>query len=723
MSLPARDQLDTPQQWDPFKGWLQQFWDHAASMPYANKARGSWAAGTAYAAGDYVERSGALYIAQSGHVSSGSFTADQTAGRWSFLDSALAAAVSINAKVAAVDGQIQAMLAELDAQAAVTETGQNRAAVAVDRAAIELVKGHVDGALDSILIAAGDFPTDAAGRAAVADGESYRVEGDGARVAVSRRRRINADESMITGIVPDSRLIEKMVDSAPGLYLSTSTSDVLPIAGDPNGGILLGVDAVSGTPVGVIPDRLRSDAQEFAAMGGAGIAKYDNPADDLLPIVGAPDAGGMNVQLGVYASTGMPAGDLAERIGALSGYSPVPLPMQARSVLAQVNGAPSLGQSNTVGAKGQPPLSTVQPYLNLTFAGGPKAAAGQTASKPCVEDSLSEGGVNSGDRGETICSGMVNWMTRLAMIENGFSAADLVMFTSAPGQGGQKIVNIKKGTVFYTRFLAHVTAAKAIATAAGKTYAVQFVAFIEGETDCDEGTSYATYLAEQLQIATDIDIDVRAITGQTAPVHMLLVQCSYRAVSSGGAIILAQNEAARQHPLIHLVNPTYYIPFSSDNLHRTNVGHLLQGRILGRAGKELVINGNVPSKVIGTSATAVGLELAVRCETPRQLVIDAKTYPATDYGIRVLDDTGTVPISNIRALGREVTMTLGRALGTNPRVRYGLDYLGAGLTITAGASGNLRDTTPDACLITDTSYSMAHRALAFQLPINVLELA
>lgn len=128
MSLPARDQLDTPQQWDPFKGWLQQFWDHAASMPYANKARGAWTAGTAYAAGEYVERSGAIYIAQSGHVSGGSFDADRDAGRWSFLDSALAAAVSINAKVAAVDGQIQQVLAALSEAALITATGQNAAA-------------------------------------------------------------------------------------------------------------------------------------------------------------------------------------------------------------------------------------------------------------------------------------------------------------------------------------------------------------------------------------------------------------------------------------------------------------------------------------------------------------------------------------------------------------------------------------------------------------------
>lgn len=62
-----------------------------------------------------------------------------------------------------------------------------------------------------------------------------------------------------------------------------------------------------------------------------------------------------------------------------------------------------------------------------------------------------------------------------------------------------------------------------------------------------------------------------------------------------------------------------------------------------------------------------------------------------------------------------MVITLAAAPSGAVVVRYALDYLGAGLTITNGASGNLRDSTPDTITISGTARPLYHVAPAFSL--------
>ncbi len=384
----------------------------------------------------------------------------------------------------------------------------------------------------------------------------------------------------------------------------------------------------------------------------------------------------------------------------------------------------SYGQSLSVGAEGQPPLSTSQPYSNKTFSGGVKSAVGTGTSTAMalVEDSLGEGGATGTNRGETPCSGAANWCAQLAAVEAGIDPSTLVLFASAPGQGGTRIDELSKGTAPYIRLLGHVTAAKALATAAGAGYAVLVIYVAQGESDCDGGTSRSLYTSRWNQCIGDLNTDIKAITGQSEDVRFLFYQTAYKAVASGGAIALAQRDLAESNPLVDLVAPIHHLTYTSGGLHLTNASYLRLGRAFGRAIKQVLIDQRRPDCIRPVSATARGTTLTIQFRSPNPLKLDTDMLAATtNYGFKVIDDTGTLTLSNIVASGWTVTMTLNRSLGSNPKARYGLDYLGSGLKIVSGASVNLRDSTPDTFKISGVTYPAWHVAAAFELPIINLD--
>lgn len=98
------------------------------------------------------------------------------------------------------------------------------------------------------------------------------------------------------------------------------------------------------------------------------------------------------------------------------------------------------------------------------------------------------------------------------------------------------------------------------------------------------------------------------------------------------------------------------------------------------------------------------------------LVLDDVTLAATtNYGFAVLDGVAAATVSAIKTDGRDVVITLASVPTGAVTVRYALDYLGAGLAIGNGASGNLRDSTTDTISISSVSRPLYHVAPAFEL--------
>ena len=409
------------------------------------------------------------------------------------------------------------------------------------------------------------------------------------------------------------------------------------------------------------------------------------------------------------------------------------------------NGLLSYGQSNSDGVNAQSALSTTQPYSNLTFGSGARAGRagnawgavnttpGTSTSKALIEENASAGTLaadGASNSGETLCTGATSTACELAAINDGIDPAGFIWFASAPGHTGYTISQLNKGTAWYSNLTSHVTDAKALATAATKGYKVPAVVFLQGEGVAQGPTSYASYKTLVTQLAADLDTDIRAITGQSEPVHFLIWQI---AGSNGGASLATVADIRRAQfdavdsatRLLHMVAPMYPLPGQSDQIHMTPVSQLRIGRTSGRALRQLVMARVKPDVLWPTMAYARGTELRIKFRAPKlPLVLDTSLLGVvTDSGFKVTDGTGTLTLSNVRvtSAGDEIAITLNRTLGTTPVVRYALDYASSLTNLTLCAGGTVRDSTTDTSLIGGTTYSMAHVAPGFQKAVTVLQ--
>ncbi|HHS9953205.1 TPA: hypothetical protein ACTW58_004313, partial [Klebsiella quasipneumoniae subsp. similipneumoniae] len=396
-----------------------------------------------------------------------------------------------------------------------------------------------------------------------------------------------------------------------------------------------------------------------------------------------------------------------------------PLPLELRPIAKAVNHTLGYGQSLSIGATATTIISSSQPYSNITFSTGPRAANNDVSSqKPLVEDNTSpapDGGTN---RGETFCSGMANYALTLAAIDNGIIPSTHVIFASTAGKGGTKLANLIKGTAWYNdHFLLHVTGQYAL----NHDSAVHIIPIAQGETDLDQSppTTAAAWraMAEQLQI--DAESDIKAVNGQTSPVFVQFSQCSYKAALSPN-ICLSQLDLVQKNKKFRLATPQYHLPRAADGTHLTSVGYKWDGAYRGRDYKELMFDGIESLYINPVSATLRGNVLTLKFDRIRVLPLrlDNENLAATtDYGFRVNDSNGKVNIMSSRGADDTIVFELATIPVGNTVVRYALDYLGEGLNIVNGASGNLRDSDTSFITINNVNYPMFQVAPHFELQV------
>ena len=193
------------------------------------------------------------------------------------------------------------------------------------------------------------------------------------------------------------------------------------------------------------------------------------------------------------------------------------------------------------------------------------------------------------------------------------------------------------------------------------------------------------------------EADIKAVNGQTSPVHFLTYQTSYKIRTSTG-VALAQLDLATNNEKFHFVSPCYHLPFYTDGTHLTNVGYKWLGAYFGRAYKTLVHDQCFPQFLRPVSAILRGKVLTLTLDPPvSPVVIDTTNLAvAKDYGFMVKGRTtgSAIPISAIETASNQVRLTLTEIPTEAVTIRYALDYLGTGLNIVNGASGNLRDSEP-----------------------------
>lgn len=348
--------------------------------------------------------------------------------------------------------------------------------------------------------------------------------------------------------------------------------------------------------------------------------------------------------------------------------------------LAEINHVISFGQSLSLGSQGagtaSNPFSTTQLYNSLMFNGGVQLPATKTDFVPLVEAIY-----------ESPLSGMFNTIVeRILTIEGkSFVNSGYQMLGSVAGAGGAPISQLIKGTGQYNVFLSQVTAGLNVATSKGLSYNFPAFLWIQGEADL--GGDEQTYYTALRQLRTDIDTDVKAITGQKNDVKCLVYQTNQFGTYPY-AIPNAQYRAALDDANIFMATPMYNLEFESEigsGVHQTAYGTYSMGVTMGLAYIDFVTEknetiGNVLSpktiKTIGNKIT-----ILLNKETS-PIVADITNVPAiTNYGFYVKDAVGTnVPISLPVITENSIEIDVSRLLKKGDVLGY-------------GRQGNIRDST------------------------------
>jgi hypothetical protein len=408
---------------------------------------------------------------------------------------------------------------------------------------------------------------------------------------------------------------------------------------------------------------------------------------------------------------------------------PMPVPYQH----FDVNHILSTGQSNSVANGGTPPLDLTQPYSNLMFSSGVMSASGcdaagcTTYDKPTALVPLVEGDTFFYPV-QTMSAPMANTITALA--RGPYAAtikdADHVVLVTLHGRSGNTYWSLRKGSSSYMQGrgfvlpfdngMMEVADAQALAKASGKTYVVRAVTAIHGESDhysysnghqefplpgTDGKSTIASYLDGLLEWQRDYENGVKAITGQTVPVPLIISQMHLWTDVPHSQVVEWQYEAhVKSKGKVVLATPGYFFNYAPDCLHYTSDSQRWIGEYFAKAYARIVFDGLPWDPVRPKSVTIAGNVVTAKYVVPKPpLVLD--TTRVTDpgsYGFEYVDAAGAnVPISDVKVTAPDtVTITLASA-SPGGRLRYAftapIPNCPGPLT---GVRGNLRDsdTTP-----------------------------
>lgn len=495
------------------------------------------------------------------------------------------------------------------------------------------------------------------------------------------------DEIQGNGLVTESN-IGKTVQAVPGVRVYKGSA-LTPVVTDSQNKIMLGYDADNDEMrgVGLISNSTMNDG--YSAKKFTGNTVYPLLTDSRN-----------NVLLGYNATADQVIAVGLEFTGTVPVYIDEPLPFHPLARL--INQILVYGQSLAAGRDGIPLLSTTQPFSNLTYIGGTRGgglnAQDFSASKPLVEDSINpapDGGTN---RGETVCSGAANYASLSAYVENGIDPASHVIFASSAGKSGAPIGDLKKGTAWYNeQFMAHVTGVHAF----NSDVAVQAIVWMQGESNSDGRTQDGTrsaYRGTLRQLRIDSEADIQATTGQTTPVPYIVYQHSTNIRTNTNTALAFYDLITEPDSLFFFSAPLYMFPHAADGLHMTALGYKWKACYDGRAYKQMMFDKIRPRFIRPISAVYVGGVVKVKFNVPQApLVLDTKNLATTqDYGFSVYSGGSKVTINAVSIEnGDTVVIETSESSLSSVVVKYGIDYLGTGLNIQMGASGNLRDSTPE----------------------------
>jgi len=298
------------------------------------------------------------------------------------------------------------------------------------------------------------------------------------------------------------------------------------------------------------------------------------------------------------------------------------------------SGVVGTGQSLAVGEKGQPVKSTNQSHLNLKLSTGalpwPVDPNDTNLSMVPLTEPIGRHAPRypsswpENIAGETPHAAMASQVGALVKAASG---RDFIGVHGEVGENGQCMTYLKKGAPergtnghSFEAALIETKAITRLAKAAGKTYGVGAIIITHGE--CDAGNSH--YEDDLFQLWSDYNTDLRAITGQTQKIQMIVSQQNSQTDGS----TLAQWKVGVDHPAdIVCSGPKYQYP-SAEGVHLTTDGYEQLGEKYGQVYYERVVLGNnwQPLQPVGIARGPVTYSKVDSSETNRGAAIQIRFH-------------------------------------------------------------------------------------------------
>ncbi|QDI81679.1 sialate O-acetylesterase [Methylorubrum populi] len=299
--------------------------------------------------------------------------------------------------------------------------------------------------------------------------------------------------------------------------------------------------------------------------------------------------------------------------------------------------------------------------------------------------------------GESPAEGAARFARRLFLQSRGVAAApDSKFVVSVAGVSGMTIAKLSKGASpeYFNRLREAASKVKAASGAAGGTYGVAALFFMQGEADYYEThLSKADYKAALLQLRNDFVADVSAgISGQSDPPVFITYQTGGAYTEDGIAIGQAQYELSLENRGWYLAAPSYAVPDKGGHLGPNDSRWL--GIQMGKVWHEVVVRRRGWRPTSPLQATWRGTTVLVDFHVPSPPLQFRPVYngqTATSYltkGFTVTDASGLVPITEVSIAGDAVVrITCARTLVAPVTVSYGQKSVHNG-------NGNLCDSDP-----------------------------
>jgi len=408
------------------------------------------------------------------------------------------------------------------------------------------------------------------------------------------------------------------------------------------------------------------------------------------------------------------------------------------------NGVIGTGRSLAVGVQAQDVTLTKQSFNNLKLAlgnarvtvppydaGDPGLSIAALAEPIRPEATVFPSAYPFNIFGETPHPAMADQISALSRRGTGL---DYVTVHMVVGENGQGIDVIGKGAAVtptrghaYAATLFEVSALKRLAREAGKTFGVGAVILTHGETDADNGA----YESNVVRLNADYNADIRAITGQDAPIPLLLTQqqtCS--GDNSATASMIAQWKIGRDHPdAIICVGPKYQYPYATDRLHLVADGYDQLGEKYAEVYYERVVLGHRWEPLQPIVARRNGRSITVNFHVPKPPLVWDDAIPAPHQtahrawsrgrGFEVQSERGEHPIAAVTIDGNSVLITLlDDPSATRLVVRYAATQHAVGMMggLASGHIGQLRDSDPLIGLT--TNLPLYNYAVSFALDVQ-----